>query len=211
MFRLGIYDTDLEPDSVNYVVDLGGNVGYTCLLWCWRYPRARVLTFEPNPTHSEILNWHVQVNHYSKRVAVIAAGASSHDGSAAFVDADVWSRVVSEGEPKPPNSLTIKLVDFFAAIGNDPIDILKIDIEGGEYDIMNDVRFDAVARRCRIIIMEWHQFDPSQPGGAWCTAKLESLGFGVQQTNAAGNIGLLVARKLKSADFPQTNGTPHKV
>ena len=91
MFRRGIYDTDLEPSSVTYVVDLGGNVGYTCLLWCWRYPHARVLTFEPNPKHTQILSWHLLVNQYTERVTVIAAGASNHDGSAAFVDADVWS------------------------------------------------------------------------------------------------------------------------
>ena len=74
-------------------------------------------------------------------------------------------RVVSQDAPGTANSRRIKLVDFFAAVGDEPIDIFKMDIEGGEYDIMNDDRFDAVARRCRIIITEWHQFDARQLGG----------------------------------------------
>src|ERR1700749_1882302 len=71
IFSDRIYDCELDPGSVLRIVDLGGNVGYSCLFWCEKYPNASVLTFEPHPTHCRLLEWHVRKNRYTKRVNLV--------------------------------------------------------------------------------------------------------------------------------------------
>src|SRR5258706_3840645 len=41
----------LDPASVRRVVDLGGNVGLSCIFWLTKYPNCRVDVFEPHPGH----------------------------------------------------------------------------------------------------------------------------------------------------------------
>jgi len=204
VFRRGIYDLNLEAESVRRVVDLGGNVGYTCILWCWQYPDARVLTFEPNPKHYQILNWHLDVNHYRGRVQAIEAAAASRDDTAVLLDADVWSRVLVGSGAPGERSYEVRRCDFFSFVGQEPIDIFKMDIEGGEYELMTDPRFDAVARKCRTIVMEWHTLEPGHLGGQWCMNRLRALNFEVVEKYPAGNIGLLIAQRStnRSGDAP---------
>src|SRR5438067_4943853 len=41
----------LAGRNVNFVVDLGANVGFTTIDLLTRYPNARALSFEPHPSH----------------------------------------------------------------------------------------------------------------------------------------------------------------
>ena len=59
VFVRKVYDppagVHLLPHSVRRVVDLGANIGCTCVLWLTRYPEARVEAFVPHPKYAEIL------------------------------------------------------------------------------------------------------------------------------------------------------------
>lgn len=205
IFRSGIYDTGLTPASVHRIVDLGANVGYSCLLWCWRFPAATVVAFEPHPLHLGILDWHLRVNGYSDRVQVIRAGAASAAGGAALTDQGYRSTVLKEPAresvlpgPGTNSAIRIELVDFFDAVGDEPIDILKVDIEGSEYALLDDPRFDRLAPRIRCIAMEWHARSASHYGGPWCIERLEKLGFKVTQLPALSpDLGMLIAHAGK--------------
>jgi FkbM family methyltransferase len=204
IFRLHVYDTSLAPESVQRVVDVGGNVGYSCLFWCWRYPHARVLTYEPHPSHCELIKWHLQANGYSDRVTVIEAGAAAKPSTGILVDDGIRSRIVQEDVPKPGSQpvLEIQTADFFETVGPEPIDILKIDIEGGEYELLQDPRFEQVANRSRCILMEWHKRAPHHLGGQWCAERIGNLGFTVTVPLAAvalKDIGMLVGMKRPEA------------
>ncbi len=91
-----IYDCDLDPGSVRYIVDLGGNVGYSCLFWCERYANASVLTFEPHPTHCRLLEWHIGKNGYAGRVELVAAAAGVREEVANLSDDDDGSAIVQD-------------------------------------------------------------------------------------------------------------------
>jgi FkbM family methyltransferase len=200
IFHGGIYQTGLAPTDVRRVVDVGGNVGDSCLFWCWRYPGAKVLAFEPHPEHCGILDWHIRVNNYNDRIELIRAGAASAAGRAVLTDEDDRSTMLtgSPGKPGSNGVIAIERVDFFAAVGDEPIDILKMDIEGAEYELMADPRFDKIARRTRCVVMEWHVREPSHPGGDWCADRLAKLGFSVeQQPLSVNDAGILIARAAR--------------
>ena len=199
VFRLRVYATGLAPETVRRVVDVGGNVGYSCLFWCSTYLNARVLTYEPHPLHCELLSKHMEMNGYSGRVTLIPAGASAKPSTAVLTDNDIRSTVVQQQDAAPFVSrpvIQIKMVDFFDTVGPEPIDILKMDIEGGEYDILQDPRFDEVAARCRCMTMEWHKRAPNHLGGKWCEERLQKAGFTVRpgpEQSPSHDIGTFVA------------------
>jgi FkbM family methyltransferase len=184
VFRLRTYDTGMAEEAVRRVVDVGGNVGYSCLFWCAMYPNARVLTYEPHPIHCELLQQHMEANGYSGRVRLIPAGAAAKASTAALSDNGNQSALVAQDSMNAGPVIEIATVDFFETVGSQPIDILKIDIEGGEYDILQDSRFDDVAERCGCIVMEWHKRAPHHLGGRWCEERLRALGFCVRDVPA---------------------------
>ncbi|MGA8669358.1 MAG: FkbM family methyltransferase [Terracidiphilus sp.] len=169
-----IYDCELDPGSVLRIVDLGGNVGYSCLFWCRKYPNARVLTLEPHPTHCRLLEWHVKKNGYANRVKLVAAAAGVRDGIANLTDEDDGAAIVKD---MLAGSIAVRLVDVFQAVPAGPIDLLKMDIEGSEYAILEDPRFEALAARTRCVLLEWHV--RGDKGEALCRDRLTSLGFKV--------------------------------
>ena len=140
VFKMEVYQTGLTPSEVLRVVDLGGNVGYSCLYFCRKYPNARVLTFEPHPRHAELLDHNVELNGYSERVTLIRAAASTRSGKVNLTDANLSSAVVGASVTEKPGLriFAVDAVDMFPVIGRDPIDILKMDIEGSEYELMQD-------------------------------------------------------------------------
>ena len=180
VFRLRTYETGIGADAVRRVVDLGGNVGYSCLFWCAMYPNAQVLTYEPHPVHSELLQRHMEANGYSRRVRLIPAGAAATASTAALSDNGNRSALVAQDLTNAGPVIEIAMVDFFETVGSEAIDILKIDIEGGEYDLLQDSRFDNVAERCGCIVMEWHKRAPNHLGGRWSQERLRALGFAVR-------------------------------
>jgi FkbM family methyltransferase len=170
-----IYDCDLDPGSVRRIVDLGGNVGYSCLFWCEKFPNASVLTFEPHPAHCRLLEWHVDRNGYADRVELVAAAAGVREGVANLSDEDDGSAIVQD---KQAGTIEVPVVDIFQAVPNAPIDVLKMDIEGSEYAILEDTRFDALAARTKCLLLEWHA--RGNQAEALCRERLAGLGFSVE-------------------------------
>ena len=72
VFVSNVYDppdgVHLRPDSVRRAVDLGANIGCTCLLWLSRYPKVRVEAFEPHPTYAALLRHNLGLNGWGDRV-----------------------------------------------------------------------------------------------------------------------------------------------
>jgi FkbM family methyltransferase len=200
IFRLHLYDTHLDASRVRRIIDLGANVGYSCLLWCWQFPLARVLAFEPHPAHLDILKRQLAANDCADRVTVVPAAATARTATAYLVDDDRCSAVVASSAAADGGQrvLPVPTVDFFETIGEAPADLLKIDIEGGEYELLQDARFDDLARRIGAVLMEWHLHTPDHLGPDWSADRLRRLGFATRFLTPVApgeRTGLLLARK----------------
>src|ERR1044071_2593664 len=178
-FEIFISQAYLRPAVVpepkpELIVDLGANVGYSVLHWAQSYPTARLIAYEPHPVQLGMLNRHLELNVLQSRVEVIGSAVSNSNAESFLTDDENES--VLTGEDKP-GRLPVTVRDFFTEIGSQRIDLLKMDIEGGEYTILGDRRFEKT--HVRTIVMEWHNTDEVPDGRQWCIERLTSLNFKV--------------------------------
>lgn len=161
------------PSTCRTIVDVGANVGYSCLWFLARHPVARVTAFEPMPRHLEQIRAQLALNRAADRVTLIGAAAGTRPGTVRFVEDGPGSRASREG------SVAVPVVDFFAHLPEGRIDVLKLDIEGGECDLLEDPRFPALAARTGAIVMEWHAPVAGRGGRDWCARRLADAGLRV--------------------------------
>jgi len=204
VFVLRIYDPVLQAViRPARIVDVGANVGYTCVLWAHAYPGVPVLAFEPHPSHVRAFRENLALGGLGAQIEIIAAAAGVSSGRAAFLDAENESGLVASGRPAsaerlaeagPTGEFEVPVVDFFASVGSRPIDVLKMDIEGGEYPILADPRFDNLG--ARMIALEWHNTPEYTDGKRWCEERLRSLGYDVTEgASGCEHNGMLFATR----------------
>lgn len=179
-----------EP-SPKFIVDVGANVGYSLLYWGYAYPTAQIIAFEPHPTHLLMLYRNLEINALLNRIRVVGSAVSNCNTESFLTDNENESVVVEKYES---GRLPIKVRDFFTEIGSQTIDLLKMDIEGGEYPILKDPRFEKL--NIRMIVLEWHDTDEIPNGREWCSERLSSLGFKIADGQLRyANAGILWAWK----------------
>lgn len=61
-------------DPVRRVVDLGANIGCSCLYWVREYPGCTIEAFEPHPVHLSLLQENLRRNLLSDRTRLEHAG-----------------------------------------------------------------------------------------------------------------------------------------
>jgi FkbM family methyltransferase len=123
----------------NTVLDIGAYVGfYTLLASILVGPTGKVYAFEPLPRNLEYLKTHLRLNNITN-VEVIDAAVSDSFGTAYFKEGSNRStgRIGDEGE------MQVRTVSLDWLIENGEISIpdqIKIDVEGGELDVINGGR-----------------------------------------------------------------------
>jgi FkbM family methyltransferase len=167
------------------VLDVGANIGLFGLFIYGRYPDARVISVEPDRGNAALLERCISANRLGDRWTTVVACASTGPGvirfrSGLFCD----SHIDPDGDPVPA-------VDLFDLA--DEIDLLKMDIEGGEWPIIDDPRWREVDAKA--ILLEWHSdASPHPDARAWLFSSLITAGFTVQPClGEAANCGRLWA------------------
>jgi FkbM family methyltransferase len=168
----GDYEAPQPLCDVRKVVDLGANVGYSCIYWCNKYPDCRVTALEPHPAHVEIMKDNLARNGLLNRVNVVAAAAGANERSSYLTDARTSSTVTDQA-----SDFEIRVLDIFrqSEFAGETIDILKIDIEGGEYELLFDPRFRNL--NVRVLVIEWHNTTEHPDGKTLCLQKLKEFGY----------------------------------
>lgn len=104
-------------------------------------------------------------------------GIGSHDGLAQFYppenDRFVSYSIVERGAPGAVVEVSVRrLTTIMEQLGHQCVDVLKLDIEGSEYDVLDDVvREDIPVKQ---LLVEFHHFLPRIPVGR-TRAALQSL------------------------------------
>jgi len=148
------YDYDLNSDSL--VIDLGGYKGQWASDIYARY-NCRVLVFEPVKSFAEKIEKRFERN---RRVEVfrLALGANRRHAAIAMLgDGSSVYRTAPEKE-------TIQFEDvaeFFAKHGIDRVDLMKVNTEGGEYELMPRLFEAGLVKRIRHIQIQFHNVGAS--------------------------------------------------
>ena len=183
----------IPPERVKLVVDLGANVGFSCLYWLATYWRADVIAFEPHPLHAAQCRINLGRNQLEHRVTLhpVAAGVARH--RTWISDEASSSRLTND----PGGGYEVEVADIFELLGDRRIDIMKIDIGGSEYEILEDPRFSALD--VKTLVLEWHERDDRPSGQAWCNERLSELGFRIYPVFDMKSYGMMWAYRTASS------------
>lgn len=170
------------------VFDVGAHVGYFTAIASLRVgPAGRVVAFEPRPVNLGLLRRHVQVNDLDN-VTVVEAGVGRGSGTARFEEGtgSGTGKIADQGE------LTVRVVRLDDVVGEDGLpepDFIKIDVEGGELDVLEGARGLLERARPRLLV------GIHGPGmREKCVALLDELGYewrALRPADAAGNTDVL--------------------
>lgn len=142
-------------------IDCGANIGVSLLYIKLMAPNARVKCFEPNPAALAILKKNIQVNDWEKDVIVYPCALGKTKGQAEFfVDQDEPTSYGASlnkylAAKRPLNSFPVDIVCLSDYIKG-PIDFLKIDIEGAEFDVLEDLSEKNKMASISQIQLEYH-------------------------------------------------------
>jgi FkbM family methyltransferase len=139
---------------VRRVLDLGSNIGVSCMYFSLRFPRAELVCVEPVPENVSVLKHNAQSNRMPWRVEAVAVAATAGE---ADLYANRWwassstNRTVAKARTalshRPESFLTNQVARVAATtvdqlldrVGWDTVDIVKMDIEGAEREVLLDV------------------------------------------------------------------------
>jgi FkbM family methyltransferase len=138
--------------SPRVLVDLGANIGLTSLWYSRRYDPDMIIAVEPSPLNIPLLRKNLEAN--GVRVKVIEGAIGPVDGSAQFrLNRDHNMGSIGESGETTVAMLSMHtLID--AALSGETVDVVKMDIEGGEQQLLSCNR--EWLRQVRSLIVEFH-------------------------------------------------------
>ncbi len=204
LFLHDAYRLDPETRRLECVVDIGANIG----MFAFRCaPRSeRVICYEPYPANFSRLS---DLFRYRPGVEVVQAAVAGRSGRLRLFVPDgpkhqdlpsLFPRVGDVSATTFTDVAAVTLDQLFENHSIDHCDLLKLDVEGAEYDILYGAD-EATLRRIERIVCEYHPVDAVTPdmNPDQLARFLELRGFGVERRPARGTegLGLLFAERRR--------------
>ncbi len=143
-----IYDFDaqrLDP----LIIDGGSNMGMSILHFKHIYPGARIIAFEPDPAIFRLLSENLALNKIED-VRLVNAGLAAEEGETCFnPDGQAGGRLSSSGLLRVKMERLSKYLD-------EPVDFLKLNIEGAELDVLTEAIKAGRLHNVRELVLEYH-------------------------------------------------------
>lgn len=147
------------------IVDCGANIGIAMLYFKYCYPQAHLYCFEPNPNVFKLLN---QNRDYNKleNVTLFPIALSNAEGQIPFFMDDNAGTLLSSVDKKRGGNNVIhcqtkKLSDYLRDF--DKVDLIKMDVEGSEWMIVDDLRTSGSLDKIEQLIIEYHHKIEGEP------------------------------------------------
>lgn len=127
------YDFEAER-SDPLVFDCGGNIGLSVIWFKLRYPQSRIVVFEADPAIAEVLEDNLDRLGFKEGIKVVHAAVWTKNGKIRFFSNGTDSGTVDRQKGD-------KLVDAvrLADLITEHVDLLKLDVEGAEYEVIRDL------------------------------------------------------------------------
>lgn len=114
------------------IIDLGAHIGITSIYLSAKYPDAKIYAVEASAENFEMLKNNTKS---FKNIACINAAAYFEDGFVNFSDNELsYNQKISE---TGISTQAISIESLKKNFGIDQVDLMKIDIEGGEIDLLS--------------------------------------------------------------------------
>jgi len=151
------FDSDVPAPRI---LDCGANIGLASIYFTRRYPHAKVTAFEPDPRLASICRSNLALSSGRGDVDVHAAAVWTAEGMLEFVcegtDSGAIASLDSPVEGPVARVPSIRLRDWL----NEPVDLLKLDVEGAELPVLEDCG-DRLSK-VRAMFVEVHESNPGR-------------------------------------------------
>lgn len=171
-----------------FIIDCGSNIGMSVLYFKLLYPQAQILAFEPAPDTFSYLERNVQENALAE-VVIHQAALYDREGTVDFyydendpgllMASTVQKRMPKQVQPVPCTVLS-KFIDR-------QVDLLKIDIEGAEMIVLDELYQADRLQFVKQIVLEYHHHIHQDADElSRILSLLEQAGFGYQVESSMG-------------------------
>jgi FkbM family methyltransferase len=171
------------------IIDIGAHIGLTTLMMLERFPAAQVTAFEPNFQNVALLRRAICANGLAGQCEVHRAAAGVAAGDGLLEDSSALSHL-ARGRAEIEVADQFPFLGAYQRLSTEPqrvdvvdilpyledADLVKIDIEGGEWPILADPRFREL--RARAVVLEYHpQGAPDADPAQAASRRLADAGF----------------------------------
>jgi FkbM family methyltransferase len=142
-----IYKVNLGSNA--RIIDCGANIGLSVLYFKSICPSAHITAFEPDRHNFELLTKNCIVNNL-KQVDLVEAAVWIENTQLKFIAQGGMDSKISEGAEEGILVKAYSLIDYL----QDPVDFLKLDIEGAEFEVLKNIEeyMDKIAT----LFIEYH-------------------------------------------------------
>jgi FkbM family methyltransferase len=142
-----IYKVNLASNA--RIIDCGANIGLSVLYFKSICPSAHITAFEPDRHNFELLTKNCIVNNL-KQVNLVEAAVWKENTQLKFIAQGGMDSKISEGAEEGILVKAYSLIDYL----QDPVDFLKLDIEGAEFEVLKNIEeyMDKIAT----LFIEYH-------------------------------------------------------
>ena len=199
------YEDLLPKSDLLKVIDLGAHYGYFSL-WLQSIigsSEFRSLLIEPSSLCKRSLEKLILQPMLSGRFTYLAGALGNPETQKIeFFDRPFMASSIYKSSSKV-SSQEVKIIAEDEIIENlePPYDLIKCDIEGSEWDFINN--YPKILQNSRYILMEWHSWHDGEGGLPQIKEKLKDFGFSVFKSSniskahgREGEVGLFVAENL---------------
>ena len=195
------------PRDERVIVDLGASIGVFAVFAALAAPRAVVHAYEPEPDAFELLTRNVALNGLGDRIvcAQLAVGAGSEPRTLHVGGPDLYFPTLNGPPDSPADRITVGCTTLSEILHDralETVDLLKVDVEGAEYELIYATPM-ADLERIAEIRLEVHDLDRHDRNAAALMRFLEGRGFAV--TRHAPGVGGTQTLWLRRAAAAQAN------
>ena len=128
-------------DFSGLIIDCGANIGLSTLYFLTRFPNAHLIALEPDPDNFRMLA--LNTARFSHRVTLLQAAVWNRNTGLVFSDShfrdgNEWTRSCRESEASEvPQIEAFDISTILAMSSFKRVELLKVDIEGGELSLFD--------------------------------------------------------------------------
>ncbi len=150
------------------IIDCGGNAGLSVLYFKYLFPHSKITVFEPSEAIQPVIRENISRNKL-ENVTLEPYAVSKTDGTASFYDRGtgscgntlmetVFDNTRQKGSDKKDQMThTVQTRRLSTYIKNN-VDLLKLDIEGAEGLVIEELTEAKVLGKIQTIVMEYHYY-----------------------------------------------------
>ena len=164
------------------IIDCGANIGLSIIFFKRLFPEAKIIGFEPDDDIYKVLEYNLSKFKLND-VKILRKAIWINEEPLFFKkNKSVGGHLVQEQSNNVIKVETVRLKDIL----NDQVDFLKIDIEGSEYDVLNDCKNQL--NKVENIFVEYHSFHENPQMLSELLSILKNAGFKIYVKEAWENM-----------------------